>query len=70
LEALPFPSAERVHEGGGRKRPCTDPVLVHALQMAPQPIWESGEDVAEEAFRDHEEDHDYMSGYRGLDEED
>ena len=69
LDALPFPSAESVHEQGGRARPSSEP-LPQGPRMASQPIWESGEDMAEEAFRYQDGDPDYMSGFRGLDEED
>ncbi len=61
--------AERVHEGGGRTRPGSEPVLGLAAQIKAQPIWEHDEDIAEEAFRDHEDEPDYMSEFCGLDEE-
>ncbi len=58
-----------MHEGGGKPRPCTAPVVVAAYQKVPQPVWESFDNDAEETFREHEEDHDYMSGFRGFDED-
>ena len=68
-EALPFPSTERVNEGGGKARPGVQHCKLPAGSLVSQPVWQHTEDDAEEAFC-HSEDNpeDYEEGFQGFDD--
>ena len=69
IEALPFPSAERVNEGGGKARPGVQCSIIAAGPQLSQPVGRYTGDDAEEAFCPSEDDpEDHEEGFQGLDD--
>ncbi len=69
LEVLAFPSAERVHEGGGRPKPGALALPFAIGSLVSQPVWQNTGDDAEEAFWLHGETlEDFEEGFQGFDD--
>ncbi len=70
LEALPFPTTERVTEGGGKARPGVQHSSLAVSSLQPQPVWEHTVDDAEAAFcpGGESDPEDWEAGFLGLDD--
>ncbi len=70
VEALPFPSSERVNEGGGKARPGVQHCRLPAGSLVSQPVWQLTEEDAEEAFNVNEESlEDHEEGFQGFNDQ-
>jgi hypothetical protein len=69
IESLPFPSAERASEAGGKARPCVQYSCTAVGPLLSQPVGAYTGDDAEEAFCFSEDNpEDYEEGFQGLDD--